>query len=32
MKPEINIDADEKGIMVARTLMFANSVSLINQG
>lgn len=32
MKLEINIDADEKGIMVASTRMFANFVCLINQG
>lgn len=32
MKLEINIDADEKDIMVACTLMFANFMCLINQG
>lgn len=32
MKLEINTDADEKGIMVAHTCMFASFVCLINQG
>lgn len=32
MKLEINIDANEKGIMVAHTRVFANFVCLINQG
>lgn len=32
MKPEINTDAHEKGIMVAHARVFANFVCLVNQG